>query len=214
MIIVFDLDGTLINSELRHQILLARILKEYKISYEDKLEGYLEYKKSGNGNLKFLQEVLNIDKTLAYEIQKKWMENIENREYLTYDKVYPEVIPILNKLYEKDEIYYLTARSNRENLLKELEYLQIEKYAQEIFVVNPKKAIEEKRKIITAISRNGKTFLIGDTEVEYEAGKQLLSVYTKILNRGFRNKEFFESKKIKTYNNLCEIFKEVQVEKC
>lgn len=208
MIIVFDLDGTLINSELRHKILLEKILKENKIKYGNKLDKYLAYKRNGNGNLKFLQEILGLDKELSYAIQQEWVKNIESKEYLEQDILYQEVITILEKIYKQNKIYYLTARANEENLFNQLEKLKIKKYAEKIFVVSPSRAIEEKRNVLAAIDSNNKILLIGDTEVEYEAGKELSNVDTKILNRGFRDKEFFETKKIKTYKNLFEVLKE------
>lgn len=117
--------------------------------------------------------------------------------------LYDDTIDFLDYISrdKNNKIYFLTARQNREGLLKQLKNFDLMKYVKEIFVVSPINAVEGKKQKILNTMNGYKTIIFGDSEVDYQVAEQLNINYF-ILNRGFRNKKYWDSKNIKSYNTL------------
>lgn len=216
MTFFIDLDGTIIDSFERHYLLLQQLLKKYGIEKYINKEEYFKLKKNGINNYNYLINYLSIEKDLSLLIKNEWIENIENEEWLKYDKLFNDSLDFLDK-NKDNKIVYLTARKNKKNTLTEIEKLGIKSYASDIYIVNSDKPIENKAEIIQRYKKKyykEKIVIIGDTEVEYFAAK-ITNINYYILNRGFRSKEFLLKNNIKkTYCNFYEIIKEVQIVKC
>lgn len=207
MIVVFDLDGTLIDSSKRHVAVLTDILRTRLDVMPEELNLFLDYKKDGNSTMQFLTNILNFSDKEAKEISQEWSEKIEYEEYVEMDCLYPEVMRILKKLQKKCIIYYLTARREKETLYRELERLQINEFSKEVLVVDPFNAIEQKIQKIQELTTDAKQILlIGDTEVEYHVAKNQ-NIAVKLLHRGFRSEKYWQKKNVETtYENLSEMF--------
>ena len=203
MIYVFDLDGTLIDSELRHGILIKKVLQEEGLainaSFVDK---YIENKKCGKNSKIILKEEYGLDEGIINSIVNKWISEIESDEMLQYDKLFYDSLEILEKLRKSSySIYFLSLRSRRDAAIKELNRLGIFHYATGIYIGDPLLGKQYKAKKLQEISLREEVIMIGDTEIDYEAS-EIARVSSYILSRGFRNESFLNKNGIKSYIDL------------
>lgn len=203
MIFVLDLDGTLIDSSRRHYVLMEKLINEYCPECDFNSADFMAYKGLGNSGKDYLTKVLKLDKDIADSIMKKWGESIESEEYVDTDELYPDTIRFLDTLKLKGyEIIFLSARKNRAVTIKELDRLGIKGYADSIHVVSPFRATEEKLEVIQAYMDFGKeVIIVGDTENEYDTAYNAGINYF-VLNRGFRSKEYWDSRDVITLDDL------------
>lgn len=203
MIFVFDLDGTLIDSSKRHYVLMEKLLKEYAPEVLFDSEDFMKYKCLGNSGTAYLINKLNMSKDLAKAIMNEWKANIENEEYMDMDELYPDTIEFLDVIKRKGfPIIFLTARNNRKNTMKQLEDLKIIGYPEMVYIVSPDRATEEKLDVVMTYLESGKdVIIVGDTESEYDTAYAAGINYF-ILNRGFRSKEYWDSRDVITLNDL------------
>lgn len=183
--VAFDLDGTLLNSFNRHQIVLNDILKKYNFNIHT--EKLIFHKRKGKSNVDFLiQNGINFK--LAKTLQKEWIQNIENEKYLKYDDLYPQAIHLLEKYKKNYDLILITARQNKNNALKQIKNLNIQHYFKKVFVVSPKNAVFEK----TNILKNENVILMfGDSEIDLQSSLAA-QVDFKFLSHGFRNLNFMK----------------------
>lgn len=202
MIVFFDLDGTLINSSARHQILLRELLIGANVGYDEEiLKTYDEYKRDGNNTYRFLTNIMKLNEDIALKISNEWKEHIELPKYLQMDKLYEETFLVLNYLKSKQiPIVYISARSNKVGIEEELKYLGIFDYARDVFIVDSKKAYENKYNVMKQISRPS-DLIVGDTEVEFELS-QALQLNSIILNRGFRSKKYWDNLQVQSFDTI------------
>lgn len=166
-IVAFDLDGTLLDSRKRHQIVLDDILKRYKIEID--VSGLVEFKRSGKNNIDFLISK-GVDKKVAEDIQNEWISRIENTEYLELDMLYPETIDLL-KIYSKEnDLILVTARNNKTGLENQIDKFNLRQYFQKIFIVpSNKNTTVQKAKIL---KDQNVILMIGDTYSDALAAKK------------------------------------------
>jgi phosphoglycolate phosphatase len=202
--IIFDFDGTLLDSRFRHEVVLREIIvSEYGSKEKLNIDDYVLYKSAGNNTVNYLTKIHNISQEDAVNIAKEWQNRIENKEYLQYDVLYFDTIETLNFLKRKYSLVLLSARQSRESLIQQLKDSEIIEYFVKIGCVNPKKALIEKEVFLQGC-RNI-ILSIGDTEVDYNAAK-LNNIMFYPLNRGFRNKEYWDLLGISSYKDLHEIY--------
>ena len=208
-IFVMDLDGTLIDSRKRHAIVMQEVLAHTKRSLD--AEEYMTYKAEGNSGLKYLTEVMGIDMSDAREIQQEWKARIEFSGYLLADELYPDAVSFLNTVFEKGGVIFLTARKNRTGLDGELKRLGILPYADYTIVADPDDAMSQKEKAVQVIREaypDAKLTVIGDTENEYELARKF-GLESRIVNCGFRSKDYWEKRGVKTYSSLGEVLRSI-----
>lgn len=209
-----DLDGTIIDSFKRHYLLLQELLDSYNVDKKIDIDEYVKCKRDGMNNYKYLVDVLNIDKEMAKKIKNVWIENIEELKYLDYDILYEDSIDFLSCLKNMEsEVYFLTSRSNKKNLMTELEKLKLTEYVKDIFVVNPKNNENKEDIIYNFKNEDEKIFMIGDSEVDFNAA-QKCGIKSFILNKGFRSDVYLKNIDVcKSYNNLYEVMEDIENEK-
>ena len=211
-IAILDLDGTLIDSSLRHVKLLASVIIDYDKSItENDLSDYLSYKADGHSTLDYLAEVKGLDSSKAELIAREWSSKIEEPDFLSLDKFYDDAFSFVKSLKENGyDVYALTARQNKDYIKGFIDGSIISPYISYVFVVDPFKAKEEKLNVIKGHFSSGENrlILVGDTGVDYETGVNA-GAKTFILNRGFRSKAYWDQKGIKSYENLKLIMDEI-----
>lgn len=197
-IIGLDLDGTLLDSTLRHKIVLDNVLKKYNININT--SDLIPFKQNGKSTSKYLR-YKNIPETLIEDIVTNWVLLIEDDKFLKYDTLYEDAIEFLNRNIE-NKLYIITSRKNEKGVKNQVEAFNLHEYINKVFVVpSGISAHSKKREII--IDENIEIF-IGDTEVDFNATSNTNSAFIAI-NRGFRNKSFWDKKEIQSYNSLEEI---------
>lgn len=201
-----DLDGTLIDSKYRHYMLLVDLIKHFdqsslgKLSYDE----FIAYKENGYSTLAFLERI-QIENCKS--ISDEWIERIEYENYLEHDKLFPETVTFLGAMCKKSQLYLVTARNDEKNALKQIRKLGIVDYFEKLVIVKPGETAA-----LAKARETGELNLrmaIGDSEIDSEWAA-LLGVAFFALNRGFRNKQWWESKGIRSYDNLVAVQKEIE----
>jgi phosphoglycolate phosphatase-like HAD superfamily hydrolase len=191
-----DFDGTLLDSRKRHKIVLNDTLKKNNISLDT--SDLISFKAFGKSTKEYLIHK-NISNNLVRKIIGEWIFNIELDRYLLLDTLYSDSIEFLKKERIKGkELVIITARRNKSGLYNQVRELGIDKYLDNVIIVDNDSSIAENK--ANEIVKNKIEMLIGDTEVDYAAAS-LANIKFYALNRGFRNRIFL--KQIKSYFLKC-----------
>lgn len=184
--IALDLDGTLLDSRLRHSVLMHDILLSKGLSIDT--ADLVDYKSNGKSNLDWLIDK-HISNDEANAIQKEWISKIEDEKYLQLDKLYPDALKILERLSYDNSLFLLTARMNKEGAMEQIMRLGISPFFEEIIVVpTGDDAIDFKARMLTD---KGINLMIGDSEIDYKASKRAKCKFQAKVG-GFRSKSFWE----------------------
>lgn len=208
MTIFCDLDGTLIDSSVRHIVLLKDLLSAYFSVVPFSVEDYLDRKTDGINTKTYLFEK-GIDRVTAQMIAAAWAEHIEDDNYLETDTLYSDALPFLRAQKSSNRrVVFVSARKNETALQDTLERLQILKFADQLIIVSPSHAAQNKELQIKPIARLGDCF-IGDTEVDIECATAV-GLQGFALNRGFRSKAYWDRCKTVSYSNLSQICEQIE----
>lgn len=184
--IVVDLDGTLLDSRLRHVNLLDDILK--KMSYPLDTADYLSCKCQGMSTFQWLISK-GLDSSTASYISTQWKERIESNDLLSQDRLYPNCIDFLLRLSRISSLHLVTARANSQNLYGQLQSLGIYGYFESVSVVSPSKGENSKLEVINKIHPD---YVIGDTETDFKAA-QFSGAEFLAFTHGFRSPDYLKS---------------------
>lgn len=214
MICLLDLDGTLIDSAKRHWLLMEEVLKKHCPEQAGSFDAtaFMQYKADGHSGKQYLKEVLHLDDESSRRIQGYWQAQIEDEKFLETDLLYEDTISFLQQIQQKGyRIAYLTARQNSHGLNNELARLGIAEYAEQVIVVNPTAAKEEKIQATQVLRMfDPQVILIGDTENE-QAVAEAVGIPVYLLHRGFRSRTYWAAKNVTSYENLHEIIEGVNI---
>ena len=207
----FDLDDTLIDTTERQYRVYKDILYSYGIQNILSKNEFWNIKRSGKKAVELLPK--NFSEEFIQKFTDEWLKRIENKNYLKYDNLLPESLGVLSVLKNKTDLILVTLRNNRENLLWELNNLGLVNYFKEILVGSPVKLKNKTTLVKAYIERNlkeNKFIIVGDTEADISAGKEL-GMLTVAVTYGIRSKKFLENFKPDLYldklNDLLEILK-------
>lgn len=122
MNIIFDLDGTLIDSSERMYQLFQTLVPQSLLTKSE----YLELKRDKISHKMILEKYF--PDVLFEDFNLKWMQEIEKEKYILLDQNYSDTIYILDKLSKKYDLFLLTSRQSKDILIKQLIRLKLEKY--------------------------------------------------------------------------------------
>jgi phosphoglycolate phosphatase len=109
MNLIFDLDGTLIDSTLRLYKLFQSLVPNSKLTYDE----YWELKRNKINHKEILTSKFNYT-TEAYELfEKEWMIEIEKTQWLALDKPFEGVTQMLIDLSQYHKLFLVTDPANR-----------------------------------------------------------------------------------------------------
>lgn len=201
--VAFDFDGTLVNCKIRQVEVLRSILRRRYINVCDfKFEQWWKLKTNGLNTFDALLK-MQIDEVEARYITNCWTDIVENPEWLDFDTIFDNTIPLLGRLNELNiSIYLITARKSEYFFKNQIKKLKIDQYIKDYFVVNPAKSIEQKKEILKLLKPS---FFVGDTEKDYEAAQQSGLKFVAI-SSGQRSRKFLEEHGIDlVLDNLSEV---------
>lgn len=189
--IFLDLDGTLLDTSGRHYKLYRDILDKRRLSNsKSKLspEKFWKMKRTGIKTRDILPDYLS-DKNIA-SFEDEWLQKIEKRSYLQYDKLFPGIKDTLSYLNREFDLVLVTLRNNTENLYWELSNLKLDSYFK--FIVNGKGPKKNLIKNYLINNHEGEKYLIvGDTEEDIKTGLELKMITISVTS-GIRSKECLE----------------------
>jgi len=143
--LILDVDGTIINFFPRHYQIFIDFISNYKI----KGPSYFQYRTKRRAGIKdeeILQAIGIADK--ANEFTRFKLNNIEDRKYITYDKLLPKSALTINRLSQRSHILLLSSRKKLIILKNELERFDISGYSD--IILTPKNA--KKREVNKVLS--------------------------------------------------------------
>lgn len=187
--IAFDLDGTLLDSRKRHQVVMDCVLNEMHLDIDS--SDLVSYKADGHNNISWL-ESKGLDREKASEINKRWVELIEEDKFLSEDVLYKNTLEILENYSQDNYLLLLTARNNIEGARKQISNLGLLQYFDDIKIVETsKKTPALKGKILEEEEIDE---FYGDTESDMEAA-EIAGCKFFVSTRGFRSTDYWKNYK-------------------
>ena len=182
MNLIFDLDGTLIDSRLRLYNLFQQLVPTSELTYQD----YWAFKQENVSNEDILIKEFRFDAPAIKRFVTDWMGNIEAPEFLALDKNLPGMHATLAELREQANLYVCTARQYSIPLLNQLERLRLLYYFDEVMVTEQTRSKEELVRTLPSLA--SQDWMIGDTGKDIQVG-QMLGIKTCAVLSGFLNEK-------------------------
>lgn len=182
MNIVFDLDGTLIDSKPRLYQLFLQLAPDSHLSYAQ----YWEFKKHKVSNEMILANRLGLGRKAIELFVKDWMGLIEAPELLALDANFPGMHETLARLRKRANLHVCTARQFRAPVLNQLERLDLLPFFNQVLVTEQQ---DSKEALIRrhVSGRTAQDWTLGDTGKDVQVGK-LLKMNTCAVLSGFLNR--------------------------
>lgn len=180
--LIFDLDGTLIDSRLRLYKLFQHLVPTSKLTYQK----YWAFKYEKISNESILAKEFNYDAVAINRFVSDWMDSIETPEFLVLDQNLPGMHTNLASLRERANLYVCTARQTRIPVIDQLERLNLLPYFDKILVTEQRQGKEALVKTVPGLA--SEDWMIGDTGKDIQVG-QVLGIKTCAVLSGFLNKK-------------------------
>lgn len=185
--ILWDLDGTLLDDSMRHYRCYCDIVDHYGgkcISFE-------EYWIDKRNTIKrtVLLEKSEFQGTYQ-QYMDSWNELIEEDRYLNFEILKPDTLKVLDWISSVSaHVYLVTMRQKRDNLLRQLKRLRINRYFERIITGNPNTC---KKSDLLDLHLDNKSFVIGDTESDLELANSLGCNFIAVTT-GLRDRKYFNN---------------------
>lgn len=183
MNIIFDLDGTLIDSRPRLYALYRQLVPTTRLTFEK----YWELKRAKFSNSALLRQYEDFSDEEIIFFERTWMSLIETPEHLALDTNFPGLHETLARLTTQATLHVCTARQNRQPVLDQLDKFNLLKYFDGVLVTLQNSSKEE---LIEAHlpNRGSHDWIIGDTGKDIQVG-QRLGMQTCAVLSGFLSRE-------------------------
>ncbi len=183
MNIIFDFDGTLVDSSERMYRLFQKLVPESTFTKDE----YWKLKRNKISHKMILERYFPQYGFEAFN--KTWLEKIELQEYLDMDKNYPDTVETLQRLSQNSNLVLLTARQYKSRLVYELEKLKLRYFFNFLFVTEARSSKKElllrNEDMFTCGSDKG--IFVSDMGEDITIGNQL-GYHTIAVTHGFMNK--------------------------
>jgi phosphoglycolate phosphatase len=186
--LLFDLDGTLLDSKPRLYQLFQYLVPESGLTFDD----YWALKKNKIGHKEILHKRFNFDEKRVELFQKNWIQKIELEDWLCLDKPFDGVTGILQKLESECSLFVVTARQFETPAEQQIERFGWSRFFKNIFVT--RQEMDKYELISSRVKTSTHDWIIGDTGKDIETGKKL-GIQTAAVLSGFLNES-----KLKEYN--------------
>lgn len=183
MNIVFDLDGTLIDSKLRLFRLFEFLAPDSTLSYDE----YWSFKKNEISNEWILASLFGFDEKSIKEFDTQWMALIESPQYLQLDRNFAGIEVSLGNLQQRANLHLCTDRQLRQPVLDQLENLNLLQFFEQTLVTE--KRVSKGELIVANIpDLSSNDWMVGDTGHDMLVGKSLNMKTCAVLS-GFLSRE-------------------------
>jgi phosphoglycolate phosphatase len=176
--LIFDLDGTLIDSSRRMFSLFNNLVAESTL---DK-DSYWILKRNGISHETILREKFNYSTNRIADFSIRWMDLIESTSYLAFDLKYANVDEKLATLKKSGSLYLCTSRQSISSTLSQLKKLGLYELFDEIIITQHRSTKHDL--IIKYIDVTPNDWMIGDTGYDIKTGHQL-GISTCAVTNGF-----------------------------
>lgn len=167
MNLVFDLDGTVIDSRLRLYTLFQRLAPDSALSFDE----YWALKRAKVSNQSILGERLDYPTDAIERFVADWMLQIETPALLGLDSPVPGIDEALVRLGRRSSLYLCTARQDSDAVGVQLEELGLLHHFTRVLVTG---RTTDKRALLSGIDGLGQDdWMIGDTGRDIETGRAL-----------------------------------------
>jgi len=190
MNIYLDLDGPILDVSQRYYLVHSSIMKKIKINDSVTKDGYWRLKRARRSPIKH-NELIN--QQLLKRYSNLWLQLIEQKKYLRYDKIWHYAKDALKQLSKGNTLTLITVRQKEKNLLWELKRFNLLKHFDTILISKAINTISAKTKLIIN-SKGFKAYdsiIVGDTEMDIAAGKEC-RIKTAAVLCGIRNKRLIK----------------------
>ena len=181
MNIIFDLDGTLLDSKTRLYTLFQHLATGSELTYSQ----YWDLKQKKISNQMILTDLLGFSQEDIGRFVEKWMGLIESPDFLAFDTCLPAIHQSLRQLGQYATLHICTARQYRDLALKQLAQFDLLPFFSQVLVTSQRCS---KELLIRqhAPSIDSHDWIIGDTGKDIQTGKAL-NINTCAVLSGFQN---------------------------
>jgi phosphoglycolate phosphatase len=180
--VFFDLDGTLIDPRKRLYDLFSELLPQSRFSFDE----YWQLKRARIDQKQLLTEYFSFTEEDVVAFRREWMAKVEDVFRVQSDTPFPYVEKLLSKLYDRYNLFVVTARQKPELVFKQIESFDWAKYFKDIYVTRQNMTKHDIVRNNVAVTPHD--CFIGDTGEDILSGKHL-GVKTIAVASGFLNKE-------------------------
>ncbi len=205
--IIFDFDGTLVNSETAIYQCFQHITHELA---PDRIE-YAKEVLIGPPLEETAKEILGEDKLHLTEIFVKKFIQLHDNEVILHTKPYPHALDVLKKLHEKNILMAIATNKREVPTIKLIDHFQWRSYFKLIECSDSKSVRRNKNLMIKEIRQKypdfNYGFLIGDTVNDGKAASENNLKFIKAIYGYGQNQNWSDVNIFKEINDLNEIIK-------
>lgn len=165
--IIFDLDGTLIDSRQRLFYLFQSLVPASDLTFKS----YWDFKLDGVSNVDILRDRFGFGYDEIKRFVEIWMQSIELPELLKLDTVFIGLNKALDRLAKQARLHVCTARQDRQLAISQIANLGLSSYFESVFVTEQRRSKEELIANISGLT--SQDWIIGDTGKDIKVGKAL-----------------------------------------
>lgn len=181
--IVFDFDGTLIDSSERMYRLFDFLIPQNELAKDD----YWELKRNKISHERLIRE--RYPNMSFKKFNEEWMRLIEDKQFLLYDKVFDDTKRTLLELSNVYDLFLLTARQKKLALQEELIEMELFQFFKQILVTEGNRTKTQTwNQFVTDISSAGKYIYVTDMGRDVLEAKEL-GFFTIGITHGFMSRE-------------------------
>lgn len=155
--VLFDLDGTLVDSQKRLYRLFRSLCPECTMTYDE----YWKIKRGRISQAEFLRRFYNYDDCRVLEFHEKWMKRVEDPDAVLTDIPVKGSSEMLASMVERHNLYVLTARQNAELAREQIERFGWGAVFTDVLVVNPGQSKASRAQ--ESVNLSSRDILVGDT---------------------------------------------------
>ena len=168
MNIVFDLDGTLIDSKQRLYTLFQHLANVPDLTYSE----YWDLKQNKVSNQEILAQNYGYTESQIQRFVQEWMRLIEAPEFIKLDSNLHHIHDTLSLLKNHAELYVCTARQHRSVVIDQLEDLHLLPFFCKVLVTE--QSVTKEELIANHVSQlSMQDWMVGDTGMDVLCGKSL-----------------------------------------